>query len=296
MAWQRMAIRRVAGGLTLAGIVFAVLFVMSLEDAVSIRGSRCEIGYGSGLLTGTFALGTHRLIPIWSDLHAPLLRRPLFEPSWWFQYRHDPGLFVIVSAPLWLLSLAVVPGAFLLYRTRGPGRIRRMSEFLARLRHASRLGQALLWVGVVLIGGMLIRSAVGVQIGRGWAVSVGSGTIAVSMNTPTAGTGLGLWRYPYGIQRPKQVGPFVLFHPRPRVWWPDVSLGAARFSDWPGWTFEDSVGIPLWLLGVVIGAVGALMCWRTYSVAGQCVRCRYSLAGLPPGAACPECGNTGVTP
>ena len=77
-----------------------------------------------------------------------------------------------------------------------------------------------------------------------------------------------------------------------RAWWFDAGSTPAV-----GWFF-----IPAWMPlslygGVVVWAlrkpVGRLWARLLSPPPGHCKACRYDLSGLPPGAACPECGKGG---
>jgi hypothetical protein len=49
---------------------------------------------------------------------------------------------------------------------------------------------------------------------------------------------------------------------------------------------------PLWWIGAPFVPVGAaLVLWGRSIPRGHCARCWYNLSGLPPNAACPECGR-----
>lgn len=69
----------------------------------------------------------------------------------------------------------------------------------------------------------------------------------------------------------------------PMEWGGGFSKSGGRFDVW----------VPLWPLPL-IGAGLASVCWfqrRRLTRIGCCERCGYPLAGLPSGAACPECGG-----
>lgn len=73
----------------------------------------------------------------------------------------------------------------------------------------------------------------------------------------------------------------------PVVWWPRYQ----RPAPWSG----PYIFLPLW--PIALGCIAAA--WRLWVlgrqvVPGICPACRYPLAGLPAGAACPECGNGGA--
>lgn len=55
-------------------------------------------------------------------------------------------------------------------------------------------------------------------------------------------------------------------------------------------------GLPLWIPIILFGLYSGTSCRRAWAarlvLAGtNCARCGYALAGLPDGAACPECGR-----
>lgn len=73
----------------------------------------------------------------------------------------------------------------------------------------------------------------------------------------------------------------------PLVWWPRFERPAA----WSG----PYIFLPLWPLALGCGATSAWLWGKSRRIVpGVCPTCGYALAGLPAGAACPECG--GVMP
>jgi hypothetical protein len=53
------------------------------------------------------------------------------------------------------------------------------------------------------------------------------------------------------------------------------------------------VFIPFWIIAGAIGIPTAWLWWHDRRAGpGLCPKCRYDLAGLADGAACPECGCT----
>src|SRR5690606_16655148 len=88
---------------------------------------------------------------------------------------------------------------------------------------------------------------------------------------------------------------------RPRAacsWSPPWGLGGVFW--WPSWSASGPpvpmtrVIVPLWLPAVAAGGAAWLAHRRVRALelVGCCRRCRYSRAGLAPGAPCPECGAT----
>ncbi|MGH7132724.1 MAG: hypothetical protein ACREJO_12335 [Phycisphaerales bacterium] len=70
--------------------------------------------------------------------------------------------------------------------------------------------------------------------------------------------------------------------------------GYMRFSGY------RCVLVTLWPVCLLLLCSGSVMLWsarraRRRGVAGVCVKCGYSLAGLPAGASCPECGREGTS-
>lgn len=82
-------------------------------------------------------------------------------------------------------------------------------------------------------------------------------------------------------------------------WWPE-------FNPWPSgpilsrqWEFDRTGCIfPTWSAFLAAGIPTGLLWWwdRRRPRAGMCVKCGYDLAGLPAGAACPECGTDRTGP
>ena len=59
-----------------------------------------------------------------------------------------------------------------------------------------------------------------------------------------------------------------------------------------GWTDARFVRVPLWVFLPPLVAA-AWMTGRKRVAPVRCAACGYDLCGLPPGAACPECGRAG---
>lgn len=80
--------------------------------------------------------------------------------------------------------------------------------------------------------------------------------------------------------------------------WPsfDYTRFDWRFTAW-GDTMQWGVQVPGWVPALA-SAIGAAWLWRRDALAtareraGLCAACGYSLAGLPAGGPCPECGTT----
>ncbi|HMN40458.1 MAG TPA: hypothetical protein PKE29_06395 [Phycisphaerales bacterium] len=139
-----------------------------------------------------------------------------------------------------------------------------------------RLANALLLVALVSGAAMLIsiRLVVGVEIGRHRAALIGAGTIAWGWADGSA---------EHLVPQTQRLGPVFI----------------DRNDDGPEWWFvSESAGsegvraVPLWMLVVGAGVPGAVLAWRSRFIRGHCRWCRYDLAGLAPGATCPECGHT----
>ena len=77
-----------------------------------------------------------------------------------------------------------------------------------------------------------------------------------------------------------------------RHWLPRIgtfTFGGRSSASW--------VSIPGWILLLAV-AIPSIRAWRTVlrrRRIGLCHSCGYSLAGLPPGAPCPECGSAAST-
>jgi hypothetical protein len=89
------------------------------------------------------------------------------------------------------------------------------------------------------------------------------------------GSGYGPSEYLYLVTIEKTGGP--------HVWWPRVEHPAAFCGPY--------IFVPLWMpISVSLGLGCALALWRRRPP-GSCAACWYPLAGLSPGAPCPECGR-----
>lgn len=74
------------------------------------------------------------------------------------------------------------------------------------------------------------------------------------------------------------------------TWWPSAAL--VSYGAWSG----RAVFVPLWMVMAAAGPLAGAAWWlhareRRRAGAGACVGCGYALAGLAPGAVCPECGR-----
>ncbi|MFG0284295.1 MAG: hypothetical protein ACF8R7_07720 [Phycisphaerales bacterium JB039] len=102
-----------------------------------------------------------------------------------------------------------------------------------------------------------------------------------------------VWAYPPNA-REEQTPQGLTFG---RYWWQPRYSMRQRTCWLPKWEDQGtwhSLHVPLWPLAA-LGAGGALLAWRMgrrRASAELCQRCGYSLAGLPAGAPCPECGRT----
>lgn len=77
----------------------------------------------------------------------------------------------------------------------------------------------------------------------------------------------------------------------PLNWW----FTWSTFSIPSAGTTLHVAAIPLWFLWLV-AAVPTALAWRRRARVdpGVCPACNYSLAGIPPGSPCPECGGPNV--
>ena len=148
----------------------------------------------------------------------------------------------------------------------------------------SRLGCIARWTGVSVCAVLVITWVLsgwwgaarwGLNIGVGWTLSVEWGTLGVSLNNAP-----GMGRGPrWELHR---VG-------GPRWYWiPDHNYTKITPGIWC-----DSWLLPLWIPFIVAAPPTAFL-WRRHLVTrrspGSCAKCGYSLADLPPGSVCPECG------
>lgn len=89
----------------------------------------------------------------------------------------------------------------------------------------------------------------------------------------------------------------VTMYRMPNGWYFTRGVDGVERVVWPKCEVEPNrvfVQIPFWILAVIAGSA-SFAAWRFEAAAqrraraGACVRCGYSLAGLPVGAVCPEC-------
>ncbi len=156
------------------------------------------------------------------------------------------------------------------------------------MKRRARVRRVAKWAGVVvcvLIAGAWAANtrwliAYGYNSPANWRVDVGLAHGAV---------GLAL----YDRALPGIWSGLVVFRRSPGagfIWWPlDRSDGGLAYFAWY---------IPFWLLLGVCAMPTTWLWWRDRhrAGAGHCAACGYDLAGLAPGAACPECGKSAGLP
>lgn len=140
----------------------------------------------------------------------------------------------------------------------------------ARVRRAAK------WAGVVVC----------VLMAAAWVVSVWwtFGRVGVRAGNHYRAVGVDGGCIVIGYNDMQNVSRWFFEPPRDRgmVWWP-ASTSSVDF--WFYW-------VPLWIPFALVALPTAWLCWRDRRRArpGHCP-CGYSLAGLAPGAPCPECGK-----
>jgi hypothetical protein len=127
--------------------------------------------------------------------------------------------------------------------------------------------------GVAALGVLSVRLLMAVLIGDRHAIWAAGG--AVGWEWHSRGT------LPAFANR---WGPFILDrNDDPVAWWFESMSG-------PGGQV-GTVGIPLWMPLAAMIAAGAWLAFQHRRRSGHCPKCDYDLAGLEPGAPCPECGR-----
>jgi hypothetical protein len=162
-------------------------------------------------------------------------------------------------------------------------------------REGSRGRAGLVLLGLAAVLGLLWASSYWANFGVG--VGAGSRPQAVFVEVTTVTDGLLIVRDgtrtdnicydgPTGYEYGPSDDLYLLTIDKacgPHVWWPRVEHPAP----WCG----PYIFVPLWMPILVCLALGCAVGFRRRSPPGTCEACRYPLAGMPPGAACPECGT-----
>jgi hypothetical protein len=126
---------------------------------------------------------------------------------------------------------------------------------------------------------------------------------------PTTATALliALWLLSLPFYAGSSLGPYFswrLEHARLKLQWSPFTHHESFFVDANAeglrWTPDSHfyainnwfITVPLWI-PLALAAPATVVLWyrRSRAYAGHCKRCGYDRRGLPPGAACPECGS-----
>jgi len=138
----------------------------------------------------------------------------------------------------------------------------------------------------------------GAWVASGWVHAV----VTVSWRPYSVSLGIhhGLLLLGKSTLAPDEVsGPLEIWHQRVKApEWLLLPFSRHYLSKGPVLTSFREFHLPLWPALGILGASSTWLWrfhWRRGFGEGRCPKCGYALAGLAPGAACPECGRPSAT-
>jgi hypothetical protein len=149
-----------------------------------------------------------------------------------------------------------------------------------RLRRAAKWAGAVSCLAIAAVWVVSLWWSFGcVDVGRGlWGGWIGSGCFGIhhgGNQWPLGRSGWGM------VERDSQV-----------LWLPRHSHFRMRINS--GWFDSRTIAVPLWMPFLAVALPTVWLFWRDRRTRlGHCA-CGYDLAGLAPGAPCPECGKAGA--